>query len=355
MPAPLGTVTLNLVDEARFEPLLGPAVRRPVAAQLIYPAAAPARPGPRIPERAGWFAAASHWPDKEPYILAELYGSLPAAGAENARPADGRYPLLLFSPGGYQSRHAYEALGRRLAEAGYVVALLSHAFGGLDMFPGHGLVGRHPGRPERTAGQSQHAHLAEMTDCLAADARFVLDSLLMGPAWLAAIIDPTRIAVLGHSRGGRTVSRAASTDPRIQAALIYDALPPEPERLTGFSQPLLLMRVADPEHDHHWREGLSRWPSDRTAAIGPLLAASRDAAYDLAISGIGHMNFSDRAGIEPNRFVSRISAERATRIIVSLTLAFLDRHLRGYTHADLAATAVHYPEVASTIKARSAD
>src|SRR3546814_9145090 len=80
---------------------------------------------------------------------------------------------------------------------------------------------------------------------------------------LACRIDGGRIAILGHSRGGRTVSRAASTDPRIKAAVVYDALPPPRERASGFAQPLLLLCVGDPEGDRHWNEGAARWPPER--------------------------------------------------------------------------------------------
>jgi dienelactone hydrolase len=346
MSSLLGTASLYLVDEARTEPLLGAAARRPVGVQLIYPAAGPLERGIRIPDRADWLAAAAGWLDEEPRILAEKYGPLPAVGGDCAPPVAGRFPLLLFSPGGYQSRHVYAGLAAQLAAAGYVVALVSHAFAGLDMFPGHGLVGRHP-HWSQAHGPERDAVLEEMTDCLAADARFVIDRLLDGSLSSGGMIDPAHIGIIGHSRGGRTVSRTASTDTRIGAAVIYDALPPARERSSGFRQPLLLMRVADPENDHHWREGTARWPPERLAALSDLLSSNQAPIHDCAISGIGHMNFSDRAAVEPSRFLSRLSAARATAIIVALTLAFLDRHLKGLD-SDVAVTASLYPEVRLT-------
>lgn len=340
---PLGTVSFCLVDNERSEPLLGAAARRPVGVQLVYPAAGPVELGTRIPDRADLLIAGARWLDEEPRILAEKYGALPAPGGENARPDGKTYPLLLLSPGGYQSRHAYSGLAAQLANAGYVVALLSHALAGLDMFVGHGLVGRHP-RWSQSVGPEREIALEEMTECLASDARLVIDRLLDGSLWTSSMIDPTRIGIVGHSRGGRTVSRTASSDPRIGAAVIYDALPPHRERQAGFSQPLLLLRVADPENDHHWREGSARWPEGRMAALRTLIDQSRQPIYDAAITGIGHMNFSDRAGVEPSRFLSQVSAERATTIIVSLTVDFLDRYLKD-EDADITATASLYPEV----------
>jgi predicted dienelactone hydrolase len=342
MPGPPTAIaTFHLVDEARAEPRLGPSAKRPISLQLVYPAASEAVHGPRIAERAAILEATASWPDQEPHVLAETYGPLPAAGAKGAAPADGRFPLVLLSPGGYQSRHHYAGLARALSGAGYVVALLSHAFAGLDHFPTHGLLGRHPSWSAPDADR-----LEEMTDCLAADASFALDRILDGP--LAPTVDAGRVAILGHSRGGRTVSRAASADPRLTAAVIYDALPPQRERAAGFHQPLLMLRVGDPENDTHWRNGTGRWPKERIDAARALVATSRAPAYDIAIPGIGHMNFSDRALVEPERFPSRLGASLATEIICTTTLAFLDRHLKGKPEADVAAVALALTRSASS-------
>lgn len=320
-PLALGTRILHLVDPARPDPLAGGGPRQ-LTAQLFYPAGPSTEPlAPLVPERAEimrWLSS-TRWPDDEARLLAHVYGAGLSHARLGAAPMPmARWPLLLFSPGGYQSRHHYAGLAQELASHGRIVVTMSHPLAGLEFFPGLGMVGRHPAwtlpqdDPARRA-----AILEELTACLVADARLVLDTLLDLP-----MVDQERIAIMGHSRGGRTAARLAATDRRIGAAVILD----NPPAFGGGGPPcpFLLLRVAEPELDHHWqRSGPARWTRESMASARALVRDSAMPAADIAIRDIGHLNFSDRCLLEPKRFPTRMGAMPAFALISTLIRRFL--------------------------------
>src|SRR5262249_5683883 len=132
-----------------------------------------------------------------------------------------------------------------------------------------------------------------MTDTLAADARFALDRLsalgASGP--FAGALDRLRVAIAGHSRGGKTVSRACTSHRRFGAAIVLDNLPPAAELRRGFAQPLLMLRVDDDSQPEHWaRPGrTARWTAEDKAAARLLAGTSPGPAYDVTLTGMGHM------------------------------------------------------------------
>ena len=122
-----------------------------------------------------------------------------------ARPGQ-RFPLVVFAHG-FDARPAmYARLLRAVAAAGFVVAA--------PLFPisGAGL----PGSPREDDVPNQ-----------ALDLRAVIDTMTAtggASRWPASLVDPTRIAVSGHSDGAETAAASvlirADQDPRIDAAVL---------------------------------------------------------------------------------------------------------------------------------------
>lgn len=109
--------------------------------------------------------------------------------------AQGTFPLVLLMPGYGASYNRYTHLSRPLASHGFVVV-------GLD-FASAGLI-----------PTSRH-------DENAGEALAVLDwALTAGP--FADRIDPTKIAAIGHSMGGKIAFYAASLDARIDLVVAWD-------------------------------------------------------------------------------------------------------------------------------------
>jgi dienelactone hydrolase len=133
-------------------------------------------------------------------------GAIDQAGAPVAS-ADGPFPLVVFAHGFAVTPALYAHLLQTWARAGYVVAA--------PVFPLENANA--PGGPDESDLINQPT-----------DMRFVISRVLQasgaGAGPLAGLVDPTRIAVAGHSDGGETALAAAYSrdfrDRRIGAAVI---------------------------------------------------------------------------------------------------------------------------------------
>src|SRR6185369_14602272 len=112
------------------------------------------------------------------------------------------------------------------------------------------------------------ARVAEdaLADILAADASFVLDRLA---EWNAGKLDLRRAAIVGHSRGGITVARGCSKEPRFVACVTMDNIGPEREAAEGLHKPQLTIRTSgwSPERVQRLHAFLSRNTAGATEAV----------------------------------------------------------------------------------------
>ena len=328
-PHQIGTVTYYWVDPSRDEQLTtDPNDLRQVIAQVFYPAkrVRDTPPVAYVPElsllRAGLKADKRETPNKIAEDL-ELYGcvfthSYPKAMVDDLYP---NYPVLIFSPGGNMSRHWHTTTAEELASQGYIVAVISHAYSGMDVFPAGGFLMSHGSWQGTDLSTPEEKEKLEekLTNMLAADARFVLDRLVMingkdPQGRFTGRLNTNSVAILGHSRGGSTVSRACSTDSRFKACIIFDNLGGDNEIKTGLRQPQMTIR--------------RKWPDARESRLHQFLALNSTRAYDVVIDGATHFSFSDLPLFDPNYETKDVNAERALRLISDYTLAFLDKHLR---------------------------
>jgi len=350
-PFPVGTATYTWVDGSREEVATNdPSDRREVIVQLWYPA-----------QPAAGAAVVSYFPELPAALeimrtkfgargeqMAELFaplGRIQTHAFPNAPVAtrQSSYPVLLFSPGGDMSRHFYTVQAEELASHGYIVAVMSHAYSTFDLFPNDRLLTSHPRwNPARGASEEERdKHFEELTNILSADASFVLMQLEQlnkkdTDGRFTGKLDFGKMAILGHSRGGKTVSRVLVTEPRVPAGIIYDNLPPMAERVSGYKQPTLMMRTSE------WEEG-------DAAELNKLMEKSRSGGYVVTVEGSGHRNFSDAHLTSPDRFKSEIDARRALQIINAYTLAFLEQQFTGKASPLLEESARTYPEAKLTV------
>ena len=107
--------------------------------------------------------------------------------AQDAQPAEGRFPLIVMSHGAFGAARNYSWIGEHLARSGYIVAGVSHfgesfVYGPQTIDPACALTPWH--RPR--------------------DCSFAL-SFLIDESKLKDAVDTTRIGAIGHSSGGATV------------------------------------------------------------------------------------------------------------------------------------------------------
>ncbi|MER5734665.1 acetylhydrolase [Streptomyces sp. NPDC002262] len=235
-PHPVGVVRHAFTDRSRTDPWDPARGARQVVVSAVYPARTVAG-RPRAPQLT---------PAEAPVFarLAPLVRGLPATGVDwgavlthahtGAPPLPGRRAVVLYTPGGGDARTLGTGLAEELASHGTVVVLVDHPGEASQVELPDGTV-----RETVLYGPPDPATFRTMVDTRVADLRLVLDRL--GELTVAAVTDPRRTGVYGHSAGGTAAALLAARDPRIRAVADLEGyldLEPWPGR-----RPLLLLRT----------------------------------------------------------------------------------------------------------------
>ena len=212
---PVGVTQMHLVDHARTDPWTHTG-RRDVVVSAFYPA----RHEPRSPARyvspalADAIAAGFLMP------AAPLRAVRSHAGTDAAA-RSGRHPVVLVMPGAGLFRSSVTLVAEDLAAHGYVALAIDH--------PGDAAAterrggGIRPIAPEFLAGLAA-GDVRKAVSVRLADVRFVLDRLqaIDRRGVLRHRLDPTRIAMVGHSLGGSIAANVMLVDRRVDVAINYD-------------------------------------------------------------------------------------------------------------------------------------
>ena len=175
----------------------------------------------------------------------------------------------------------------------------------------------------------------------AADVSFVLNELTGAhPACPGAgLIDPSRMAMAGHSIGGAAAIAAMLTDSRIRAGIDMDGTTHAPIPDHGLSRPFLFLgkqsnytpgsggAVTTWERDWKLLTGWKRW----------LLVAG---AIHASFTDLGLL--ADQIGIDVG---AGLPGARSLDITRAYVRAFFDQHLRSKPQALLDQPSPRYPEV----------
>jgi dienelactone hydrolase len=158
------------------------------------------------------------------YVRYPALGGSGGTDLENAPPArlDGPFPLVIFGHGFALTPAPYARMLQAWARAGYVVAAPAFPLENANA----------PGGPDESDLVNQPA-----------DMRFLISRMLAasdaGSGPFAGLLDPTRIAVAGHSDGGDTALAVAYNrhfrDPRVGAVVVLSGA--EIPGVGGFSFP----------------------------------------------------------------------------------------------------------------------
>jgi predicted dienelactone hydrolase len=251
----------------------------------------------------------------------------------------------VLSPGFTSPRSTLTSLAEDLASHGYAVAGIDHTYESYaTAFPD----GRVTTCLVRQAGRRDRWE--SVVTGRAADVSFVLGELTGAhPAWsAAALIDPSRIAMAGHSIGGAAAIAAMLADPRIRAGIDMDgttvaAIPGE-----GLSRPFLFLGkqssytpgVRSPDRPGKPGGPASTWERDWRLLTGW--------KRWLLVAGAVHASFTD-LGLLADQLGLDIGAglpgARALDITRAYVRAFFDQHLRGEPQPSLDQPSPRFPEV----------
>ncbi|MGI5225081.1 alpha/beta hydrolase family protein [Actinoallomurus sp. CA-142502] len=331
-PHAAGRTTLRLTDAHRPDPWVPDAGPRQLMVSMYYPAR-PRTGGPA------------------PYMTADearLFLREKAPGADippqalsdtrtwahtDARPAQGRFPLVVLSPGLSFPRATLTSLAEDLSSRGYVVALVDHTYesSGTTFPDGRTLACTICDKPP--AGG-----VSAIAKSRARDISFVLDELTRrhSPWPYARMVDARRIGMAGHSIGGDAAMTTMAADHRVRAGVNMDGTFFAPVPATGLGRRPFLLVGTQAEHspgdddtwDSGWTslDGWKRW---------------------LTVTGTDHGSFTDLpvlsawAGLP----VSGLSPQRSVRIVRTYVGAFFDLTLNGERRPLLDRPSPAYPEV----------
>jgi dienelactone hydrolase len=318
-PHAVGRSTLHLVDHSREDPWApGP---RELMISMYYPA----RPGPGVPAPYTSTAEARLLLQAQGIpVPAETFSATRTNARVDARPAPGRHPLVLLSPGLGAPRYTLTALAEDLASRGYVVAAMDHAHESAGtLFPGDRML----------TCIACAADLRQLTVGRGADASFVIDQLTHR---YPSLIDKHRIGMAGHSIGGASAISAMTRDHRVQAGLNLDgAFHDIPASLDG--RPFLMLGTDDDVHRPGGRD--TTWD-----ATWPHLDGWR---RWLTVAGADHLSFTDLPPLAAQLGLPAppLPANRAVAITRAYVSAFFDLHLRQLPRPILDGPTPAFPEV----------
>ncbi|MEV5350991.1 alpha/beta hydrolase family protein [Streptomyces achromogenes] len=335
-PYAVGQEVLEIVDRDRPDPWVPSAGPRRLMVSVYYPArAGTGSPAPYMTTGAARMLLDAKLPGNT--IPTEAITATRTWAASGARPAPGRYPLVLLSPGFTMPRTSLTGLAEDLSSHGYVVALIDHTYENTGTtFPDGStlpcVMCGHLRSPEDWAGLDRSR---------AQDISFVIDQLTTRPhpAWRhSRMIAPDRVGAAGHSAGGAATVPALLADDRIRAGADLDGTMDVPVPATGLGgKPFLMIGHPLPggAEDTSWTEswpridGWKRW---------------------LTVAGTNHASFTDfpvlldALGLPDSG--RTLPAPRALQLTRAYVTAFFDLHLKDVAQPLLDGPTPQNPEVA---------
>ena len=344
---PVGSTALWLTDTSRPDPWAAGVSVRELMVTLWYPAEASdgQRAQYMTPAESELLLAGGGITGVPPDVLSTVRANSVSGAAPAGRL--GSLPLVVLSPGFINPRSALTGLAEELASHGYVVAGIDHTYEShATAFPdGRVATGLARQAPRRNRAEKVVAGRA-------ADVSFVLGELTGArPAWPGAgLIDPSRIAMAGHSIGGASAIVAMLADARILAGIDMDGATAAPIPERGLSRPFLFLGKQE-----NYTPGSGIIASrDGLHVKGSVLTWERDWELLtgwkrwLVVAGAKHASFTD-LGLLADQLGIDIGAElrggRALDITRAYLRAFFDQHLRGTPQALLERESPQFPEV----------
>jgi len=311
---------------------------RELLVEVWYPAAptADAQFGPYMePDMAALFAAQVGQPAATvSAILSNAYPDAPLADDLVT------YPVVVFDPGFSPAPRQYSIIIEELASNGYVVFAVSHPYvTTVTVFPDGRVIEPINSNHLSTLWAPHDIYDGEFENVWVPDTTFVLDqieALNASDPRFAGRLETSRIGMVGHSQGARTVSEVCLRDSRCVAAVNLDGSRSADVEFK-LTKPYMLL-LAD--------NGVAAFAN--TYQFG--LEALTSDFYVLMIPQTNHMSFEDSVFWVPvvNGTTNAAGVEAAQ--IVRLDYreyirAFCDQYVRDLTDPLLEGPSNSHPEV----------
>ncbi len=262
----------------------------------------------------------------------------------------GRYPLIVFSPGGLSEKLSNESLMNELASHGYVVISIDHTFQSLyttdadghTTFVDLGYMKEVNAEDAHSNKQQSYALYQKWMTLRMADIGFVIDRTLAeannGHAdAVYKLVDPSNIGVMGHSLGGSAAlgmgraRRDVKAVMALESPFMYDIKGVEAGKFT-FNQDAYPVPVLNVYSGGSWSH-LGEWA--QYAENYRLVSDPGATAFNVYIRGTGHLDLTDLAISSPiltrllNGQASATDTRYTLKVINKVSLEFFDTYLKG--------------------------
>lgn len=327
----VGTRTYSFTDNQRLEVFTpDPNDRRQVVFQVWYPTDS-VEGATRAPYM-DWAIARAYGREYAAQIPANLtiraLMSVRTNSFLNTDVSDdrARYPVVMFSPGGFEIPQFYTSQAEQLASQGFIVVTLASTHEShYTLIPGQqNPIPTNPDlifkayNPNPNVGR-QTGRL--MTQVRAADLSFVLDKLTQmnrRDSLLAGHLNLRQVGVFGHSLGGSAAAEALRVDTRFKAGINFDGTIQSRAANVGLRQPFMIVNSTATGADESRQRLFQNLKGD---------------AYSLTIARTDHYNFSDQPLLQslglPFTQIGTINPSRGAAIVNKYTLSFFNQYLRG--------------------------
>ena len=340
----VGTISEAWTDNSRIE-LYGPDANAPreFVTQTWYPAVAGSMgetadylPQTRITGRT--LATRLELPA---FILDHL-ALLETYSIENAIPAEGTFPVLIFSHGYNSFRGQSTTLMEELASHGYVVISMEHTYGSaLTVFPDGRIVFHNEETLEGSGEELRRTGLI-LGNQWTEDILYILnevDSYASDSNHPFSTIDIDSLGIFGHSTGGGVTFDVCAREPRCKAAFGLDAwFGPTPDEVidTGSQLPSFLLMS-------------EFWPkTENTNNIRQFINNSENAVW-ATVKQTGHYDFADIPFLSPLTtqigLSGGIDPYRGQEINRAFVRGFFDQHLKNIPADYLIEPNAAFPEI----------
>jgi predicted dienelactone hydrolase len=389
LPKPTGSNDVGIkyfhfIDEKRNDPFLDKsAKKRELMVKVYYPAmkddSKPFYPYfHNSPDLIKSFAAFYNLPD----FMFDQLNLVKTNSKENLQISDKEqsYPVVLFSHGAGTTMEVQTSQSEDLASHGYLVVDIDHTYASAaTVFPD-----RIVSHKEATTDFNTPEPAEIITQIMAEDSKFVIERLSeINEGKIDSIfkgkINLDKIGAIGHSVGGAVAYNLAINDSRIKAAIDLDGVVFITPKEDSKDMAPFLMLANDKYHIQaiQNQESLMKKLEDMTEEDQKITRAiyGSEATYIetynkaqqniiglrevlrasgnlYTIEGSDHMKFTDIGlfiGVSQLREVIGISGKtapaRCLEITESLTLEFLDQHLKGAAKDSLESLVKKYPEL----------
>ena len=264
-----------------------------------------------------------------PKALMERAGGIECNSWLDAIPANGKFPILIYSHGHQSLKIANTFQSEELASNGYIVIAPDHTYdAAITVLSGERVIyskSRLPNGNQRLSEEEMFQRVRSQLEIRTQDIRFLIDMMFQSPSFMEnvmAIADTNKIGIFGHSFGGCTSVMAGYNDDRIDAVLGLDT----------YFLPLSKDAIARDLNKPFTHLGQPSWGRSNNYKVMEILGKNNSKiSSHFAVEGSRHYDYTDFSQFTrlTKKFGSgKISPKKIRSIMNTIMLDFFNSSLK---------------------------